>query len=148
MKGITMLRIFFVNLCFLLLLSTQAYAHGDVQPQPVDTEGLEPLGPEWRERNPYSGNQKAIEIGERAYGQNCARCHGLQGISGGINPDLRELEHNKENDEWYVYRVTKGSVRNGITYMPVFAESHGGPLSQEALWAIWAWVETIYDEDL
>ena len=68
MKGVT--KIIFVNLCLLILTSTQVYAHGDVQPQPVDTEGLEELGPEWRERNPYIGNEKAIEIGERAYGQN------------------------------------------------------------------------------
>ncbi len=148
MKCLSRLPLFFMQFCFLLFLSGQVYAHGDVQPQAVDTTGLEELGPEWRERNPYSGNETAIEIGKRAYGQNCARCHGLEGISGGINPDLRKLKHNKENDEWYVYRVTKGAIRNGITYMPVFAESHGGPLSQEALWAIWAWVETVYDEDL
>lgn len=146
--SLSKLRLFIAHFSFLLLMSTQAFAHGDVQPQPVDTEGLEELGPEWKKRNPYSGNEKAIEIGKLAYGQNCARCHGLDGISGGINPDLRALKHNAENDEWYVYRVTKGAIRNGITYMPVFADSHGGPLSQEALWAIWAWVETVYDESL
>ena len=120
--------------------SGAAFAHGDVAPQPVDTTGLEPLGEEWREENPYSGNELAIEIGKSAYNQNCARCHGLDGISGGIAPDLRELEPGAYGDEWYVYRVRNGAIRNGITYMPVMTDS----LSQEALWAIRAWLETKY----
>ena len=120
-----------------------AFAHGDVTPQPVDVTGLEPLGDEWRERNPYSGNEAAIAVGKSAYNQNCARCHGLGAVSGGIAPDLRNLPHDADGDEWYVYRVRHGAIRNGITYMPVFAESDGGPLSQEALWAIRAWLETV-----
>ena len=130
-------------ICFMSMSSTLVFAHGDVQPQPVDTEGLDDLGDEWKARNPYVGNEVAIKIGEGAYGQNCARCHGLQGISGGINPDLRKMKHNAEDDAWFVMRVRAGSVRNGMTYMPIFADTDGGPLSQEALWAIWAWVETI-----
>ena len=122
-------------------------AHGDVAPQPVDTEGLEPLGEEWLQRNPYVGNELAIKIGASAYNQNCARCHGLGAVSGGIAPDLRLLPHDLEGDEWYVYRVREGAIRNGITYMPKFATSNGGPLSQEALWSIRAWLETIYTEE-
>ncbi len=134
-------------ICIFSLFAPLLYAHGNVAPQPVDTEGLEDLGDEWLERNPYSGNELAIKIGESAYGENCARCHGLQGISGGINPDLRKLKHDAEDDAWFVMRVTHGAIRNGITYMPVFADTHGGPLNQEALWAIWAWIETIAIED-
>lgn len=122
-------------------------AHGDVAPQPVDTTGLEPLGEEWKERNPYSGNETAIKIGSSAYNQNCARCHGLGAVSGGISPDLRMLPHDEEGDAWYVMRVRVGAIRNGITYMPKFATSDGGPLSQEALWAIRAWLETLYTEE-
>ena len=136
-----------VFVCLMSLASFNAFAHGNIAPQAIDTEGLEKLGDEWLERNPYSGNEKAIKIGEAAYGQNCARCHGLQGISGGINPDLRKMKHDAEDDAWYAMRVRLGSVRNGITYMPIFAESNGGPFSQEALWAIWAWIETIAIED-
>lgn len=47
-------------------------AHGDVAPQPVDTTGLEPLGETWLEKNPYSGNDLAIQIGSSGYNQNCA----------------------------------------------------------------------------
>ncbi len=137
--------IFFI--CLISIFSVNVFAHGDIAPQPINIDGLEKLGDEWVERNPYVGNEAAITVGEAAYGQNCARCHGLQGISGGINPDLRKMKHDAEDDAWYVMRVRKGSVRNGITYMPIFAKTDGGPFSQEALWAIWAWIETIAIED-
>jgi len=130
------------------LFSNLASGHGDVAPQPVDTAGLEKLGDEWHTTNPYTDNAKAIEIGASAYNQNCARCHGLQAVSGGIAPDLRKLEPGEYGDEWYIEKVRNGIVRNGITYMPKFAESDGGPLSQEALWAIRAYLETLYDENL
>lgn len=124
---------------FALIAGMNANAHGDVTPQPVDTTGLEPLGKEWHKENPYRNNDRAVEIGASAYNQNCARCHGLEGKSGGIAPDLRELPPGKEGDEWFVYRVRNGSIRNGVTYMPKFE----GVLSQEALWAIKAWLDTI-----
>ena len=123
-------------------MSSQVMAHGDVVPQSIDVTGLQPLGEEWLEENPYNAEYEnrglAVEIGESAYTQNCARCHGLDAISGGIAPDLRYLEPGIEGDEWYVYRVVNGAVRDGRVYMPKMAEH----LSQEALWAIRAWLET------
>lgn len=136
----------FCGLIYIFSISL-VMAHGDVTPQPVDTTGLEPLGEEWLERNPYIGNELAIKIGASAYNQNCARCHGLGAVSGGIAPDLRLLPHDAEGDEWFIMRVRSGAVRNGITYMPIFAESDGGPISQEALWSIRAWLATIYTEE-
>lgn len=128
-------------------LSTQAMAHGDVTPQTVNTDGMEPLGEEWLETNPYTADSKdyktALEIGASAYNQNCARCHGLEGISGGIAPDLRMLEAGFEGDEWYVYRVRNGAVRDGAVYMPKFDEH----LSQEALWAIRTWLVSVAPEE-
>lgn len=115
------------------------FAHGDVTPQAVNTEGLEKLGTEWRSSNPYRGNAKAIQIGSSAYNQNCARCHGLGVISGGIAPDLRYLEAGDAGDEWYSERVRKGATRDGKVYMPAFGEV----LGQEALWAIRAYIETV-----
>ena len=111
-------------------------------PEPVDTTGLDRLGEEWLEVNPYRGNELAIEIGKSAYNQNCARCHGLEAISGGIAPDLRYLPPEDEGDEWFAYRVREGAIRNGVTYMPKMSEY----LSQEALWAIRSWLETVYEE--
>ena len=49
-------------------ISNVGHTHGDVQPQVVDTEGLEPTGEEYLEQNPYrlAGDEQyelAIEIG-------------------------------------------------------------------------------------
>ena len=127
---------------FASAVTAQVMAHGDVTPQTVDVSGLTPLGEEWLEENPYNADYenraRAVEIGTSAYTQNCARCHGLDAISGGIAPDLRYLEAGIEGDEWYKYRVVNGAVRDGRVYMPKMAEH----LSQEALWAIRAYLET------
>ncbi len=119
--------------------ASTAFAHGDVTPQAVDTTGLDKLGPTWKDANPFRGNPRAIEIGASAFNQNCARCHGLGAVSGGIAPDLRYLEKDDAGDEWFKERVINGSVRNGVTYMPQFGEA----LGQEALWAIRSWLDTV-----
>lgn len=124
-----------------LLSAAVVWAHGDVSPQQIDTSHLPQLGEAWQERNPYEGNADAIALGASAYNQNCARCHGLDAISGGIAPDLRLLPPDADGDEWYAYRVRNGAVRNGVTYMPVFE----GILTQEALWSIRAWLVTKYE---
>jgi cytochrome c-550 PedF len=132
----------FVTALILGLVAGQALAHGDVVPQAVDTSGLDDLGADWRAANPYRKNVRAIEIGDSAYNQNCARCHGLGGISGGIAPDLRFLPEADEGDEIFMQRVRKGAVRDGKVYMPPFE----GTLSQEAMWSIRAWLETVHEE--
>lgn len=120
--------------------SSAAFAHGDVAPQPMDVSTLPPLGEEWLDSNPYTGNEEAIKIGKSGYNQNCARCHGLEVISGGIAPDLRNLNNldKAEADEWFIYRIRNGSVRDGRVYMPPFE----GILQQEAMWSIKAFIET------
>ena len=129
-----------------------AFAHGDVTPQAVDTKGLPQLGETWRAENPFRKNEVAAKIGSSAFNQNCARCHGLEAISGGIAPDLRKLDNEcatlsdetkktacvKEIDEYFQTTVRKGRVRNGAVYMPPFE----GVLNQEAVWAIKAYLET------
>jgi cytochrome c-550 PedF len=119
-----------------------ALAHGDMAPQPVDTKGLKPLGKAWAKENPYRGDKRAIEIGASAFNQNCARCHGLGAVSGGIAPDLRYLPEGAEGDEWFVERVRHGATRDGRVYMPKFE----GVLSQEALWTIRAWLDTVREQ--
>src|SRR4051812_40319703 len=76
-----------------LAVSAAVWAHGDVTPQAVDTTGLPRLGEGWRAENPFRSNDVAVKIGNSAYNQNCARCHGLEAISGGIAPDLRKLDN-------------------------------------------------------
>ena len=126
----------------LLGVAGLALAHGDVTPQKVETKGLTPLGEEWVDENPYRApskdHDKAVEIGASAYNQKCARCHGLEAISGGIAPDLRDLEVSYDGDEWFKERVINGAVRDGAVYMPRMADY----LSQEALWAIRTYIES------
>ncbi len=135
-----------------------ALAHGDVTPQAVDTHELPSLGAEWRAENPFRQHEKAIAIGTSAYNQNCARCHGLEAISGGIAPDLRKLDNDcvnvkdpakkaacvKEIDEYFSATVRKGRTRNGAVYMPPFE----GVLNQEAVWSIKAYLETRREKPL
>ncbi|MGV8894607.1 MAG: cytochrome c-550 PedF [Burkholderiaceae bacterium] len=130
-----------------------AFAHGDVVPHGVDATSLPQLGEKWREENPYRGNKEAAKLGASAYNQNCARCHGLQAMSGGIAPDLRMLDRDctgqknekkklacyKETDNYFTTSVRNGKVRNGNVYMPPFE----GILSQEAVWALKAYLETV-----
>ncbi|TVO65894.1 cytochrome c-550 PedF [Denitromonas ohlonensis] len=123
-------------------VSGQALAHGDVTPQAVDTSTLKSLGADWLPENPYRGDKEAIRIGDSAYNQNCARCHGLGGISGGIAPDLRMLPEGMEGDEIFMQRIRNGATRNGKVYMPPFE----GILQQEAMWSIRAWLETVHEE--
>ena len=120
------------------------FAHGDVTPQAVDTSTLPSLGEEWRQENPFRGDEEAIRVGASAYNQNCARCHGLEAISGGITPDLRKLNDPmeffsaEEADQWFMERVRNGAVVDGRVYMPPFE----GILSQEAMWAIRSYIDT------
>ena len=129
-----------------------AIAHGNVTPQAVDTAGLPPLGDKWRDENPFKTNKLALKIGASAFGQNCARCHGIDAISGGIAPDLRLLDRDcvglkveakklacyKEMDAYFLTSIRGGKVRNGAVYMPPFE----GVFNQEAMWSIKTYLES------
>lgn len=124
-----------------------AFAHGDVSPQPVNTDALPDVGEEWLTENPYRDQgaevwAAAVEIGASGYNQNCARCHGLEAISGGLAPDVRFLEAEEYGDEWYIERFRYGYTQNGVTKMPEFGEL----LGQKAAWAIRTYVETRPDD--
>jgi cytochrome c-550 PedF len=143
----------------LSLASLLAMAHGDVVPHSVDTSTLPQLGEKWLDSNPYSkdgaqgaANAEALRIGSSAYNQNCARCHGLEAISGGISPDLRKLDGDclslgdetkklacfQEINDYFVSTVRRGRARDGRVYMPPFE----GILTQEAMWSIKTYLET------
>jgi cytochrome c-550 PedF len=131
----------------LTLAASLAFAHGDVAPQPVNTDSLPDVGEEWLTENPYRGMepevfQEAIRIGSSGFNQNCARCHGLGAISGGLAPDLRFLEAEEYGDEWFAERFQHGMTQNGITKMPAFGEI----LGQKAAWAIRSYIETRPDD--
>ena len=134
------------------LTSVLAAAHGNVTPQGVDTTGLAPLGAKWRDENRFKADKLALKIGTSAYAQNCARCHCIDAISGGVAPDLRQLDRDcvglkveakkqacfKEMDGYFLASVRAGKVRNGAVYMPPFE----GTFNQEAMWAIKTYLET------
>lgn len=103
-----------------MFIYSNATAHGNVTPQAMDTSNLPALGEEWLEENPWrdpTGEnwQKAVSIGSSGYNENCARCHGLEVVSGGIAPDLRLLSADSDGDEWYIERFRHGATQNGIT---------------------------------
>ncbi|MBW0147566.1 cytochrome c-550 PedF [Marinobacter arenosus] len=115
-------------------------AHGNVTPQEVDTGNLPTLGEEVLAQNPFrEGNQhgdmnaQAVAIGESAYAGNCAGCHGIRAMSGGLTPDLRELT--EWDDEYYITRVRNGTDRG----MPSWKKT----LDQNAMWAIKTYVESL-----
>ncbi|MEM9797460.1 MAG: cytochrome c-550 PedF [Pseudomonadota bacterium] len=115
----------------------------------VATDGLPEVGEDWLIENPYRAEAagedvwlRAVEIGASGYNQNCARCHGLEGISGGLAPDLRFLEAEEYGDEWYAERFRAGYSQGGVTRMPAFE----GLISQEAAWAIRTYLEARPDD--
>lgn len=136
-------------ICLAMMVPATALGHGDVAPQPVNTDALPDVGEEWLEENPYRAEaagqdvwNAAVEIGASGYNQNCARCHGLEVVSGGLAPDLRYLEANVDGDEWYAERFIHGYTQNGTTKMPAFGEL----LGQKAGWAIRTYIETRPDD--
>ncbi len=133
----------FWTVCFTVIFWTPSATLAQEAPQDVDTTGLEPLGEEWRNANPYdTSNARTIEVGVSAYGQNCARCHGIDAVSGGLAPDLRYLPPDEEGDEIFIERTRKGSTQEGRVLMPPFE----GALRQETLWAMRTWLETVHEE--
>ncbi|MFV0409109.1 MAG: cytochrome c-550 PedF [Paracoccus sp. (in: a-proteobacteria)] len=130
----------------LICLAGAAFAHGDVAPQPVNTDALPNMGTEgedWLSENPYRDTddgvwRQVVAIGESGFTQNCARCHGLGAVSGGLAPDLRYLEPNEFGDEWFLERFRDGYTQNGTTKMPAFGEV----LDEKAAWAIKTYVES------
>ncbi len=131
----------------LVLIATMAaggaFAEDAGPPHDVDHAGLPKLGKVWLEKNPYRGTKYqalATKIGADAFNQNCARCHGLDAISGGIAPDLRYLDKGEMGDAWFIHRIRNGYTQNGMTKMPRWQ----GILSQETMWAIRCYLDSRY----
>lgn len=131
----------------IILGAAAALGHGDTVPQAVDTAGLPELPEDMATENPWREAApevlfKAVEVGAKGFNSNCARCHGLGAVSGGLAPDLRYLEANEFGDEWFLDRILHGYEQNGAVKMPPFE----GILNQQAIWAIRTYVETRADE--
>jgi len=120
-------------------LASLAYGHGDVTPQGLDTEGLPEISKDVLS-NPFREDAEhgeyyelAAELGKKGYAGNCANCHGIEAMSGGLTPDLRELT--EWDDEYYISRVVNGTGGG----MPSFKEN----LDRTAVWAIKTYVESV-----
>lgn len=123
-------------------------------PPVVDASALPMLGNDWLKSNPYRGNAKAVEIGQSAFNQSCARCHGVDAMLGGgvPAPDLRQLNRYcqriadtelkaacmRDNDQYFSKTVQQGKIIVGVMHMPPWK----GVLSQELVWAIQTFIES------
>lgn len=119
----------------------------------VSPDGLPPLGESWLAENPYRGNPAAVAIGQQAYNQACARCHGADASTNTAPaPDLRQLNRYcrrirdvelnaacmRDNDAYFSKTVRNGKVIVGVTHMPPWQ----GVLKQELAWAIQVFIES------
>jgi cytochrome c-550 PedF len=145
--------IFASSMLALALASSITLADENMVPQTEATKNLAALGSAWLDANPYSSQAEAVRVGAAEFGENCARCHGLEAKSGGIAPDLRLLDRDcldlknetkkqacyKETDKYFMFSIRHGKVRNGNVYMPPFE----GLLSQETMWSIKTYLESL-----
>jgi len=105
-------------------------AHGDVTPQAVDTSGLKAARRRLAGGQSHRDNADAIRIGDSAFNQNCARCHGSAPSRAAL-PDLRKLDIEPETDEYFIGACAPASRATGRVHA-----AFEGTLSQEAMWAI------------
>ena len=131
-------------------LNAQAMERG---PPQVDTSPLPPSAHTWSEPNPLRGNAQAIVIGQAAFNQSCAHCHGVNANGSRMPaPDLRRLgtrckritddalreRCQGDADAFFIKSVRHGKQKFGIVHMP----SWEGVVSPELAWALRSYVET------
>ncbi len=89
-------------------------------------------------KNPYAGDKKAAEKGERIFKNNCAVCHGEEG-SGGICPSLRDRVWKYGNTDADLF-VTISKGRPGG--MP----SWSNKLGRDNIWNVITYIRTLGEE--
>lgn len=95
-----------------------------------------------RPRNPFSGNKTVAQEGASLLNQYCAHCHGQWAEQGERPRDLRRLNIRYGDDAIAVYyqTVNNGRLDKG---MPVWK----GVLSDEVLWKIYTFLESVQSEE-
>jgi glucose/arabinose dehydrogenase len=88
------------------------------------------------EKNPYEGQQEAIDAGKTVYARNCLACHGKAGQGTGNVPSLVGGKLKGVAPGEVFWFVTKGSKENG---MPAW----GSLLSEEKRWQVVSYVEAL-----
>jgi len=133
------------------IFALNAQAVERVAPQ-VDTSALPAQAATWQEPNPLRGNAQAIAIGQSAFNQSCARCHG-QDANGSRSPapDLRRMGRGckriqdealrqrcqADSDAFFIKSVRYGKQKFGIVHMPPWEDV----ISPELAWALRSFVE-------
>jgi mono/diheme cytochrome c family protein len=95
-----------------------------------------------RPTNPYSGNTEVAKEGGSLFNQYCSHCHGQWADQGERPRDLRRLRLRYGDDAASTYFTTvhNGRMEKG---MPVWK----GVLSDDVLWRIYTFLETVQAED-
>ena len=134
-------------------LALNAQAIERVAPQ-VDTSALPAQARTWAEPNPLRGDAQAIAIGQAAFNQSCAKCHGENGNGArSPAPDLRRLGTRCKRiaddalrqrclgdaDAFFIKSVRYGKQKFGIVHMPPW----DGVIGPELAWALRSYVETV-----
>ena len=95
-----------------------------------------------RPRNPFSGDKAVATEGGSLFNQFCSHCHGPWAEQGERPRDLRRLNLRYGDDAiaMFYQTVNTGRLDKG---MPVWK----GVLSDEVLWKIYTFLETVQDSD-
>ena len=92
--------------------------------------------------NPYSGNAQVAQEGGSLFNQYCSHCHGQWAEQGERPRDLRRLRIRYGDDAISMFYTTISTGRPDKG-MPVWK----GVLSDETLWKIYTFLETVQTED-
>ena len=144
------MALFSIGLAAIWALNCEAMEQ--IAPQ-VDTTALPDQARTWQEPNPLRGNPRAAVIGQQAFNQSCARCHG-ENANGARSPapDLRRMGSRCKRiedpalrqrclgdaDAFFIKSVRYGKQKFGIVHMPPWE----GMVSPELAWALRSFVET------
>jgi len=98
----------------------------------------------WREpvriqRDEARDEQIAIEAGANLFTENCAACHGEQG-EGSVGPALNSIEFLEMSPDELVFSLTRTGVPG--TRMPAWGQAFGGPLTDEQVQQIVAFIRS------
>src|SRR5262245_43303785 len=87
------------------------------------------------ERNPFSGDPKAITTGAVLFRQDCMYCHGVAARGGMRGPDLTTGSWNHGGSDAEIAATVKGGVPG--TAMPA------STMTQDEIWKIVAYLRTV-----
>ena len=86
-------------------------------------------------KNPYAGQQKAIEAGAGLFANHCSECHGSDALGRGKRPSLRTTEVQQATDGELFWLLKNGYRRGG---MPSWSS-----LPEPTRWQIVAYVKSL-----